>query len=369
LYYDNNEIYLKTLNYLLNITIMKKSTLLKLFMLFLAIGVASCSSNSTDDGGDTGGGAVSGALVLSVDKTRVYDNTLVSYIVRDASGANVTTSAVVTVDGQVAPNGVSLLTGVGVKSATATLGTDTSNTVLVNVIAPRFTTKMLIEDYTGTWCGWCPRMSKSIQDLHAGQDGDRIIAVAIHNNDAMTFALEGQMRNRFGVTGFPTGILNRDARWSASSNDAMNLSQPRALLNIVKPVGLAINSSLSGSTVNATVKVGFDFDQTGTKLVAVLLENGKVASQTNYTGNYGGGSTLTGFVHNEILRANFTDIFGDVIPDASSIGGGEYTTTLSVGVPAGVNNANMEIVAFVIDSSNKVINVQRAPVGTNQPFD
>ncbi|MDP5077894.1 MAG: Omp28-related outer membrane protein [Nonlabens sp.] len=348
---------------------MKKTTLVKLFTLFLAIGVASCSSNSTDDGGDTGGGSGTSALTLTVDKSRVYDNTLVSYIVRDAAGAIVTSSAVVTVDGQVAPNGIALLTGVGTKSATATLGTETSNTVAVTVIAPSFTTKMLIEDYTGTWCGWCPRMSKSIQDLHSGQDGDRIIAIAVHNGDNMAFALEGQMRSRFGVTTFPSGILNRDARWSGSSNDLMNLSQPRALLNSVKPVGLAINSSLSGSTVNATVKVGFDLDQTGTKLVAVLLENGKVANQTNYTSNYGGGATITGFVHNEILRANFTDIFGDVIPDASSVGGGEYSATLSVAVPAGVNNANMEIVAFVVDSSNKVINVQRAPVGTNQPFD
>lgn len=348
---------------------MKKTTFFKLFMLFLAVGVASCSSNSTDDGGDTGGGPGTSALTLTVDKSRVYDNTLVSYIVRDAAGANVTSSAVVTVDGQVATNGIALLTGVGTKSATATLGTETSNTVVVTVIAPSFTTKMLIEDYTGTWCGWCPRMSKSIQDLHAGANGDRVIAIAVHNGDNMEFALESQMRSRFGVTGFPTGILNRDARWSASSNNAMNLSQPLALLNSVKPVGLAINSSLSGSTVNATVKVGFDLDQTGTKLVAVLLENGKVADQTNYTSNYGGSSTITGFVHNEILRANFTDIFGDVIPDASSVGGGEYSATLSVAVPAGVNNANMEIVAFVVDSSNKVINVQRAPVGTNQPFD
>lgn len=348
---------------------MKKTTFFKLFMLFLAVGVASCSSNSTDDGGDTGGGPGTSALTLTVDKSRVYDNTLVSYIVRDAAGANVTSSAVVTVDGQVASNGIALLSGVGAKSATATLGTETSNTVVVTVIAPSFTTKMLIEDYTGTWCIWCPRMSKSIQDLHAGADGDRMIAIAIHNGSSFAFPLEAQMRQRFGVAGFPTGILNRDVEWNASSNNSMNLNQPRALLNTVRPLGLAINSSLSGSTVSASIKVGFDLDQTGTKLVAVLLENGRIASQANATSNYGGLNPISNFEHNEILRANFTDIFGDVIPDASSVGGGEYSATLSVAVPAGVNTANMEIVAFVVNSSNEVINVQRAPVGTNQPFD
>jgi hypothetical protein len=371
LIFNKYEIYLKTLKYLLNLLFMKKFNLFKTLVLFLSIGIASCSSNSTDDsaGSGTGGVAGNGALVLTVDKTRVYDNSVVNFIVRDVSGANVTSTATITVSGQATSGGVVLLAGVGTKTATATLGTQTSNSLTVEVIPIRFTTKMLIEDYTGTWCVWCPRMSKSIQDLHAGQDGDRMIAVAVHNGSSFAFPLEAQMRSRFGINSFPTGILNRDSEWSPSTSHAMNLSQPRALLNGFRPVGLAINSSVSGSLVNALVKVGFDFDQTGTKLVAVLLENGRIANQANFTNNYGGGNPLVGFVHNEILRANFTDIFGDVIPDTAAVGGGEYTVNLSVAIPSGVNTANMEVVAFVLNSANKVINVQRAAVGVNQGFD
>lgn len=347
---------------------MKKTTFFKLMMLFLAIGIASCSSNSTDDtGGGTPGGGTSN-VVLSVNKTRVFQNDAVIFSVTRA-GIDVTALATITVDGVTLTGPLALLSSLGDKIAVATIDGETSNNVTVKVIAPSYTTKMLIEDYTGTWCIWCPRMSKSIQDLHAGADGDRMIAIAIHNGSSMAFPLEAQMRQRFGVGGFPTGILNRDVEWNASSSNAMNLGQPRNYLNSVKPLGLAINSSLSGSTVSTTVKVGFDLDQTGTKLVAVLLENGRIASQANATSNYGGVNPIPNFVHNEILRANFTDIFGDVIPDADAVGGGEYTRTMSVAVPAGVNTANMEVVAFVLNASNKVVNVQRAPVGTNQPFD
>jgi len=336
-------------------------------MLFLAIGIASCSSNSTDDSGGSG----NGNLVISVDKTRVFENTLVQFRVVNAAGTDVTSTSAITVNGAAISGSVTTLTGVGVKTVVATLGTDTSNSLTIDVVSPRFTTKMLIEDYTGTWCVWCPRMSKSIQDLHAGQDGDRIIAIAVHNGSAFAFPLEAQMRSRFGVNGFPTGILNRDSEWSAVSGNAMNLSQPRALLTGAKPVGLAINSSLAGANVNATIKVGFDLDQSGTKLIAVLLENGKIANQANATSNYGGGNPLVGFVHNEILRANFTDIFGDVIPNASAVGGGEYSVNLSVPLPAGVSNdpSKLEVVAFVVNSADKVINVQRAAVGVNKDFD
>jgi thiol-disulfide isomerase/thioredoxin len=365
LIYNNYDIYLKNLKYLLNLLFMKNSYFFKIFILFLAMGIISCSSNSTDY---SGGGFTDG-LVLSVNKTRVYQNDGVSFTVLNGSGVNVTSTASISVDGVPISGSFAVMTSLGNKTAVATLNNVSSNNVTVLVITPSYTTKMLIEDYTGTWCVWCPRMSKSIQDLHAGQDGSRMIAVAVHNGSSFAFPLEAQMRSRFGINGFPTGILNRDSEWSASTSHAMDLNQPRALLSGFRPLGLAINSSISGSLVNTAVKVGFDIDQTGIKLVAVLLENGRIANQANATNNYGGGNPLVGFVHNEILRANFTDIFGDVIPDTAAVGGGEYTVNLSVAIPSGVNTANMEIVAFVLNSANKVINVQRAAVGVNQGFD
>ncbi|MGJ8683515.1 MAG: Omp28-related outer membrane protein [Nonlabens sp.] len=348
---------------------MKTANFLKIMMLFLAIGVASCSSNSTDDGtgGGSGGGGTTG-LTIESDKSQVYTNTLVNFTVRDASGAVVTSTAVITVDGTPIAGSSALLSGVGVKNAVATVGTETSNTLAVEVIAPSFTTKALIEDYTGAWCGWCPRISQGIIDVHNSSNGDDVIAVAVHNGDSMAFPLEGQMRSQFGVNGFPTGILNRADRWSSVSGDAMNIQQPLQLLNAVKPVGLAINSSVSGSTVNATVKVGFDIEQSNLKLVAVLLQNGVVASQTNYTSNFGGGSSLPNFVHNDILKAAFTDIFGDAIPAAEQVGGGVYSVDLSA-TSSGVNSSDWDIVAFVVNASGEVVNVQKASVGSNKDFD
>ena len=344
---------------------MKTANFLKIFTLFLAIGITSCTTESTDEGGGNGG---ANSLVLTASKTRVYNFTSVTFTVNDGN-SDVTSSAVISVDGTPISGNASTMSGLGTKNITAVVGTDNTNSLDVVVIEPSFTTKALIEDYTGAWCGWCPRISQGIIDVHNSTNGENVIAVAVHNGDSMAFPLEAQMRSRFGVSGFPTGILNRDADWSAVSGSSMDITQPMALLNTTKSVGLAINSSLSGSSVSATIKVGFDFDTTGMKLVAVLVENGKILPQTNYTNNWGGASTISDFEHNDILRAAFTDVFGNVIPAAEQIGGSEYSVTLSASVPSGTNTADMDVVAFVVDDSGKVVNVQKAAVGVNQDFD
>lgn len=347
---------------------MKTAYIFKMMMLFLAIGVMSCTTESTDDGGNGGGGSGTNGFTIEASKSRVYDNTLVNFTVRDGSGSNVTSTAVISVDGTPISGAAALMSGLGTKDVNATVGTDVTNTIQVEVIEPSYTTKALIEDYTGAWCGWCPRISQGIIDVHNQTNGENVIAVAIHNGDSMAFPQEGAMRSQFGVNGFPTGILNRAANWQAVSGDAMNINQPMQLLNTVQEVGLAINSSVSGGTVTADVKVGFDFDQTGLKLVVFLLENGVIANQTNYTSNFGGGSNLPNFEHNDILRASFTDVFGDAIPATEQVAGNEYSVSLTAS-SSGVNTSDWDVVAFVVDAAGEVVNVQKAAVGQNKDFD
>lgn len=345
---------------------MKTANFFKMMVLFLAIGVTSCTSESTDDGG--GGGNGNGSLTVTADKTRVYDGTLVNFTVTDAGGSNVTSQSVITVDGTPITGASTFVSGVGSKDVQAEFSGETSNTLQIDVITPSFSTKALVEQYTGTWCPWCPRISKGIEDVQSGANGNRFISVAIHNGDAMAFPLESQMRNAFNVGGFPTGILNRNGEWNAVSGNDMNVNQIPPLLAVVRPVGLAIDSSVSGSTVNATVKVGFDLDASGMELVAYLLQNGVNDTQSNNTIHYGGPGVIQNYTHDDILVAGFTDIFGDAIPADQQVGGGEYSVSLTASA-SGVNTSDWDIVAFVMDSSGKVINVQRAAVGENKDFD
>lgn len=54
------------------------------------------------------------------------------------------------------------------------------------------TQRVMIEDFTGTWCQWCPGGIQSIEDL-IGIHGDKIIPIAVHNGDLMATTHEQKL--------------------------------------------------------------------------------------------------------------------------------------------------------------------------------
>ena len=76
--------------------------------------------------------------------------------------------------------------------------------VTVNQVPIEYKQYVLVEDYTGTWCGYCTRVSFAIEELKK-QTKDAVV-IAIHQGDPMQFSLEATLRSHFGVTGFPTAF-------------------------------------------------------------------------------------------------------------------------------------------------------------------
>jgi hypothetical protein len=243
----------------------------------------------------------------------------------------------------------------------------TSNTLVIKAVESTHTTKVMVEDYTGTWCQYCPRLAYALEQAVAADSN--IIPVAVHDDNDMPFPNVNSMLNTFGITGFPSGRVNRTINWNEST------SQPVALLANRQNMGLAINSSLSGNTITAEVRVHYDLKaDSQNRIVVYLLENGLVYPQVNfYNGDpsspyYQQGNPIPDFVHDHTARITFTDVYGDNIPATDT--GNTYTANYSVSVPASVqNSANLELVAFVVGPDNKVLNVQKADVGENKDFD
>ncbi len=62
----------------------------------------------------------------------------------------------------------------------------------------------LVEEYTGLWCGYCPRSYVALETMHE-EYPERFIGVAYHSGDAMGY--EGGWPN--SPSGFPDGYINR----------------------------------------------------------------------------------------------------------------------------------------------------------------
>ena len=125
--------------------------------------------------------------------------------------------------------------------------------------------KVVMEEFTGTWCGWCPRGMRAIE-LLSEEYGDQFIPVAVHVNDRM------QDDSFFPVIGynngnFPGCILNRITTcepYYGTSRD----NSPFFIINDVEDI--------MNRLTEATLKIDqVDFD----------TEKGKVSITTSSTFN------------------------------------------------------------------------------------
>ena len=252
----------------------------------------------------------------------------------------------------------------GIYSVQAYYDNFVSKPLLIRAITPSdYSQKVLVEDYTGTWCGWCPRVAYAIQQTKL--QSNKVVSVAVHISDVFSFDGCTTLKTEFGVTGLPVGKINRINTWyPLAENEHLEEVLNRTGYNA--PLGLAIASQSSNNTIQTTIRVGFANTYTeDLNLVVYLLESGLVKNQTNYTEFFGGASMLVNYVHNDVLRAIYTPHLGAQIPSTETVNNHIYTYQLSQGIPVTVANVNrLTLVAFVVKANTKeVVNVQEVAVG------
>ena len=116
------------------------------------------------------------------------------------------------------------------------------------------------------------------------------------------------MANYFRVTGYPSAYINREIKWNENTAQLDQAANKRA------PLGISLQTTVTGNTISGTAKVKYDVNTSvSLKLVLYLLEDGKVYPQVNY--NYFAlPDPISNYVHNNILRKTITDLYGEYPP-------------------------------------------------------
>ncbi|HNF29926.1 MAG TPA: Omp28-related outer membrane protein [Chitinophagaceae bacterium] len=366
----------------------------KLFLFYSTLLISSaliftaCGKKSSGGSGSTS--SITSLTIAANKSTLTADGfDKVTFSVTDQAGNDVTAQTIIYLNNY-SSAGYSRIFSVGehgTYKVTAKKGTVTSNEITLTVnaaAAPQYSTKVIAEDFTGAWCGWCPRLTYKFENFMA--NNHKIITIGVHNGDALALSSESSLRSKLNpkVTSFPTVFLNRTREFNDNGNinSFADSTDIKEFLQKRSPLGLAINSTISGSNLNITTKVGFDANISDKlRLVVMVLEDGKVLSQSNYyhgnasyPGNpyYSIGNPATSFVHNGVLRAVPTGIFGEDIVTADQTKNNIKTYNHTVSI-AGMNPANLRVVAFVnfFDATyaGKIINAQVAPANSNKNFD
>ena len=309
------------------------------------------------------------SITLSANNDEVYQGENIVFSVTGNGGENLTSQSQISHNDIILANPFFTTTSTGSLEFVATYNELTSNTLQINVLEPptTFNQRVLIEDYTGTWCQFCPRVSFAIELVRDATDDASF--VAIHNGDEMSNSTGNSIANAFGVTGLPTAMLNRTTEWNFPEPN--NVGQVTGLTDGQSNVGLAISPTLNGTTmeIDVNVKFGGLYNQANSKLVVYLVEDKLYYNQTNSTSYYSG-NPLVNFEHNEVFRSSLTHHLGDAIPSSEVFADNIYTKSFNVTVPGNVvNTSNMSVVAFVVKANNQVINVRTAHFGDTQTFE
>ena len=249
----------------------------------------------------------------------------------------------------------------------------TTNTEDFRVIIPK--RKVVLEDFTGTWCGFCPIVTGAIEATHVLTDD--VTIVTIHKTgsgdpDLLHFPQVDELRDALGVVpGYPKGIINRTTTWLSpySPDDVISMAGTDTNLAI------AINSDLSEEN-ELVVEVEVVYEEgsmSGDKLVVYLLESGILQDQVNYYNNdqtspyYQMGNPIPGFEQNHGLRNSLTNLTGDEISGTAALIA--FTRTFSLSVPEVYDNENLSVVAMVVSSDNTARNSQFAEVNENKSYE
>lgn len=317
-------------------------------------------------------------IILTADSSTKLIGEEITFSVTNSAGDDLTSDSEFFVDG-LAIDGHSYASGtVGTHVVTAkyfSVASDPVNITFHDGSEINFLKRVLIEDYTGTWCGYCPRVAHAIELVHNLTDA--YVPVAIHrensNPESATYDPYNYdstvLENLIDVPGYPKGMLNRTTLWSYPEPN--NVNQAIGFTQGENPkLGIAMQASVSDGSIELTIKAKCAKNFSNLKLVVYVLENGLIHDQHNYTTYYGAQNPIPGYTNNHVLRQCLTSLLGDAVSDSEVQVGQTFTRTFTADIPANVANAgNIEFVAFMLAPDNSVINVRKANAGDDQEFE
>jgi hypothetical protein len=253
-------------------------------------------------------------------------------------------------------------------------------------IPDTFLRKVLVEEHTGTWCGWCPIAKETMSKLTENQ---QVIGIEIHYNDEMTDAEKfyNPLKSRYGHPAFPSGMVNRRKSivgttfimgaddWDDNVNDFLTTNKIST--------GLAIDSRLTGTTLEVLSHVNFKTSTEDKFGLGIYLVEDKVRGfpQLNYLSRnlqfqqynaYRQPSLINDIEHHYVSREAITPILNGLdIPLAATKNAKIFRKLFKIELPKTIKEVqNCQIVAFVVNQkTGEIVNVQNVAIGMSKDWD
>jgi hypothetical protein len=246
---------------------------------------------------------------------------------------------------------------------------DNSLSVPFNTMTQAGTKAVLIEEATGTWCGWCPRGTVGL-DYMSSTYPNTVVGVAVHNGDPMTVSAYDTGVNGLTGGGFPNSTVDRTLNGVDPGQTSLQGAY-NAQINNVVPLDLSAGASQVGNNLTISANASFytDFSAADFRLAVIITEDGVTGTTSGYNQvNYysGGGQGAMGgyenlpdpvpasqMVYNHVGRAILGGFNGQAGSVPAVINAGDNVSyDFNYTIPAASNQDNMHIVVLLIDQAD-----------------
>ncbi len=245
---------------------------------------------------------------------------------------------------------------------------------------------VVMEEPTGTWCGWCVRGIVYMDSIYKAHPND-VVPISVHNADPMTVTTYDAGVGTL-ISGYPSLLVDR--KEVADPSDAFTMYS-----KYIGDFGYAtvnINSAtVAGSTMSVNSSIIPAANLTGDYRLALVITEDRVNNasggtwdQHNYYAVGGSGNstpmanseynfnTLPGTIPSATMYYDFVarDIVGGFDGAAGSLpstmnAGTTYSHPFTWTIPAGDNVFKMRVAVLLIDkngSKSKILNAKMTPV-------
>ena len=334
--------------------------------------------------------ALNANSVLSVDVTNLGANTITSLEIDWNDGM----SHIQTINTNIAPGATTAVAhpdavtyaaavertiNVSINAANGGPDDDASNNngqTLHNTLSQATNKAVVIEEGTGTWCGWCPRGAVAMDYMVSTYPND-FIGIAVHNGDPMTVTAYD---NGADISGFPGCNVDRvllDASVSQSAfqqyyNDRVNLGVPAN-------IGATVSGTGSSVTIDASATFYTPVSSANFRLGVVIVENGVTGTTSGYAqaNYYSGGTTAMGgyeslpdpvpaaqMVYDHVGRALLGGYSGQAGSVPATITDGTVANySFNYTVPSTSTRANMKAVVMLLDlTTGEIVNATEVSI-------
>lgn len=152
----------------------------------------------------------------------------------------------------------------------------------IKVTEESFIRRMIVEEGTGTWCGWCPRGIVAFEYMEE-KYGDTFIGIAAHANDIFSENTYAPILSYF--SGYPKCIINRDPSKVCDPSSSNLESEYKNIIKEQAVASIQTSAYIEENTIHAKATTTFansnkDLDY---RIAFVVLEDSIVGyDQTNY---------------------------------------------------------------------------------------